>query len=73
MEHGDEPVELEGEEEDSEMDTTDNACPHCGVFFASNSSLANTKKRVPTSLYQHVIYLVPLMIMMKRIKKFRST
>ena len=47
VEHGDEPVELEGEEEDSEMDTIENACPHCGVLFASNSSLAKHKETCP--------------------------
>ena len=42
MEHGDEASDME--DEDSEMDQGTNACPHCGLLFASALNLAQHKE-----------------------------
>lgn len=52
MEHGDEHSDMEDEE--SEMDSDSNACPHCGLLFASGLNLAKhketcTQRPVPSS------------------------
>ena len=45
MEHGDEASDME--DEDTEMDQGNNACPHCGLLFASALNLAQHKETCP--------------------------
>ena len=45
MEHGDEESDME--DEDSENDQGNNACPHCGLLFGSALNLAKHKETCP--------------------------